>query len=93
MEVIDSVLFITFLSICLGLTFYQTYVQFNEYARNEDSASIEYRKFNQEEKDLYPAYSICFYNKNRVSIAKYMKTMRPLPSKQWRRCIHNHAHP
>ena len=61
MEVIENVLFITFLSTCLGLTCYQTYLQFSEYVKNEDTASIEYRKFNDEEKDLYPTYSICFY--------------------------------
>ena len=61
MEVIDNVLFIIFLSTCLALTCYQTYLQFSEYVKNEDTASIEYRKFNLEEKDLYPTYSICLW--------------------------------
>ena len=56
MEVIENVLFAIFLSIWLGLTCYQ----FNEYVKNEDTAAIEYRKFNDKEKDLYPTYSICF---------------------------------
>ena len=67
MEVIENILFVTFLSTCLGLTFYQTYVQFNEYVKNEDTAAIEYRKFNDKEKDLYPTYSICFKIKPLIS--------------------------
>ena len=61
MEVIENIVFVIFLSTCLGLTCFQTYVQFSEYVKNEDTASIEYRKFNLEGKDLYPTYSICFY--------------------------------
>ena len=60
MQVIENVLYIIFLSICLSFTCYQTYVQFSDYVKNEDTASIEYRKFNLEEKDQYPTYSICF---------------------------------
>ena len=57
----ENVSFIIFLLICLGLTSYVTYVQFLEYLKNEDTASIEYRKFNLEEKDLYPTFTLCFW--------------------------------
>ena len=50
-----------FLAICLGLTSYVTYVQFREYLKNEDIASIQYRKFNLEEKDMYPTFTVCFW--------------------------------
>ena len=37
-----------------------TYLQFKYYLNNEDFSSISYRKFNKEEKDEYPNFSICF---------------------------------
>ena len=48
------------ISFCLGFTCYETYIQFREYVRNGDNASIEYRNFNLEEKDQYPTFTICF---------------------------------
>ena len=48
------------LLICLFGTGYMTYLQFTYYLHNEDLASISYPKFNKEEKDEYPTFSICF---------------------------------
>ena len=36
-----------------------TYMQFQHYLKNEDFASISYRKFNKEEKDEYPSFTVC----------------------------------
>ena len=38
-----------------------TYLQFKYYLSNEDLSSISYQKFNKEEKDKYPNFSICFH--------------------------------
>ena len=48
------------LLVCLCSTGYMTYLQFKYYLNNDDLASISYRKFNKEEKDEYPTFSICF---------------------------------
>ena len=55
------------LLICLFCASYMTYFQFQYYLNDEDSASISYRQFNKEEKDEYPAFSICLKgNKGRI---------------------------
>ena len=36
------------------------YKQLKLYIDNEDSSSVSYRKFNDEENDLYPTFSFCF---------------------------------
>ena len=60
MKEFKNKLFVIFLSICFGLTCYETYIQLSEYVKNEDNAFIEYRNFNLEEKDTYPTFTICF---------------------------------
>ena len=60
MKVFENLPILIFAVICFGLACYETYKQFREYIRNEDTASIEYRNFNLEEKDQYPTFSICF---------------------------------
>ena len=52
------------LFICLSSVCYMTYLQFMYYLSNEDLASISYQKFNQEEKDEYPIFSVCFLGYN-----------------------------
>ena len=49
---------------CVCLVLYLTYQQFLEYVKNQDSSSVSYRTFNEEEKDVYPTYSICLYSKD-----------------------------
>ena len=36
------------------------YVQLDYYMKNDDSASISYQVFNNQEKDEYPTFTICF---------------------------------
>ena len=60
MKTFENLSILIFAVICFGLACYETYKQFREYIRNEDTASIEYRNFNLEEKDEYPTFSICF---------------------------------
>ena len=45
--------------LCLFSAAYMTYMQFQHYLKNEDFASISYRKFNKEEKDEYPSFTVC----------------------------------
>ena len=52
------------LLICLSSVCYMTYLQFMYYLSNEDLASISYQKFNKEEKDEYPIFSICLLGYN-----------------------------
>ena len=60
MKSVENIFLMICISFCLGFTCYETYLQFREYVRNEDNASIEYRNFNLEEKDQYPTFTICF---------------------------------
>ena len=45
--------------VCLASACYMTYLQFLYFLDNEDVVSISYQKFNKEEKDEYPIFSIC----------------------------------
>ena len=47
---------------CVILVVYMIYQQIIEYQKNEDSTSVSYRSFNQDERDLYPSYSICIHS-------------------------------
>ena len=47
--------------LCVSLCLYMTYLQFSNYAEDNDSSAISFRKFNKEPKDLYPSFSICFW--------------------------------
>ena len=47
---------------CIWLVLFMVYQQFKLYMNNEDSSSVSYRAFNQEEKDLYPSFSICLHS-------------------------------
>ena len=48
---------------CIWLVLFMVYQQFKLYIHNEDSSSLSYRAFNQDEKDLYPTFSICLHSK------------------------------
>ena len=52
------------LLICLSSVCYMTYLQFMYYLSNEDVASISYQKYNKEEKDEYPIFSVCLLGYN-----------------------------
>ena len=39
-----------------------TYLQFSYYLSNRDLVAISYRKYNTEEKDEYPTFTLCFSN-------------------------------
>ena len=60
MLLLKTCLYRFILLICLFGTGYMTYLQFKYYLHNEDLASISYPKFNKEEKDEYPTFSLCF---------------------------------
>ena len=39
-----------------------TYSQLKNYIANRNTSFIAYRKFNSQQKDLYPSFSICLYS-------------------------------
>ena len=76
--------------VCVILVVYAIYEQFVEYQKNEDSSSVSFRKFNQDQRDIYPTYSICmhstkgailkvqpkdFENENHIGIDTYHKML------------------
>ena len=60
MRLLETCLYRFVLLICMCCTGYMIYLQLEYYLNNEDMASISYRIFNDEEKDEYPSFSICF---------------------------------
>ena len=60
MVVMKSILRIFFFLVCIAITGYFAYLQFLYYIRNDDFASINYRNFNDKEKDEYPIFTFCF---------------------------------
>ena len=56
----EKVLQKLFFILCLVLSCYMAYLQLKDYMKNEDSASISYQVFNNQEKDEYPTFTICF---------------------------------
>ena len=61
MRLVEACLHRLCLLICLLSTCYMTYFQFKYYFNDEDLLAITYRKFNAEEHDEYPTFSICVY--------------------------------
>ena len=59
MKLLEACLYKMCLLICLSSACYMTYLQFSYYVSNDDVASISYPKFNSDEKDEYPIFSIC----------------------------------
>ena len=62
MGIIEFTYIKVFQCFCISLVVYMTYKQFLEYQKNEDSSSVSYRNFNQEERDVYPSFSICLHS-------------------------------
>ena len=60
MVVMKSVLRIFFFLVCIAITGYFAHLQFLYYIRNDDVASINYRNFNDKERDEYPIFTLCF---------------------------------
>ena len=65
----------SFQLLCFILFFGLVIIQIKLYAENKDSSSIGYRRFNQEQRDKYPAVSLCLqsrdgaiFNKNHESL-------------------------
>jgi len=48
------------------------------YIENKDSSSVGYRRFNNEERDIYPAFSICLQDKQGAIFNKNHKLFRNL---------------
>ena len=68
----------SFQLLCLITFLVLVSIQVQLYVENKDSSSVGYRRFNQEEKDIYPAVSICLqsrqgaiFNKNHTILKKF----------------------
>ena len=77
MEYLDTIMLRSFQLLCCIMFFGLVIIQIKLYAENKDSSSIGYRRFNQEERDKYPAVSLCLqsrdgaiFNKNHESLQK-----------------------
>ena len=75
MEYLNIVMLRSFQLLCFVMFFGLVIIQIKLYAENKDSSSIGYRRFNQEERDKYPAVSLCLqsrdgaiFNKNHESL-------------------------
>ena len=52
----------TFHLVCITTVLVLAYYQFQVYMENKDQSAVGYKKFNDEEPDLYPAISICMHS-------------------------------
>ena len=62
MGVLNSTMLKVFQLLCIAAVLLLVFIQFQSYMDNKDSSSVRYRKFNYEERDLYPAVSICLHS-------------------------------
>ena len=60
-----------FQSICILLVILMSYQQLLQYLRNEDSSSVSFRQFNNDERDVYPSFSICMHSVKGATLKKY----------------------
>ena len=54
--------------VCFTFVGYLCFLQFQEFYANRDSSEVSYRRFNEDQQDLYPTYSICLSDTNYGSI-------------------------
>ena len=59
MKVTTTICYKILLSLCLIMTGYMTYLQFQYFLSNEDVASISFHRFVAGTKNQYPTYTIC----------------------------------
>ena len=52
----------TFHLVCITTVLVLAYYQIQVYMENKDQSAVRYKKFNDEEHDLYPAISICMHS-------------------------------
>ena len=64
MAFLNPVMLRSFQLFCFLTFFVLAMIQVELYAENKDSSSIGYRRFNQEERDNYPAVSLCFQSRD-----------------------------
>ena len=89
MKLLETYFYRISLLVCLSSACYMTYLQFKYYLNNEDLVSISHQRYNNNEKDEYPTFTICFYgyadifkqyheifnstNATRYSYSKYLR--------------------
>ena len=47
--------------LCVGFMMLVFYMCLGRYNKNEDTSNVDYQWYHQDEKDIYPTISICFY--------------------------------
>ena len=73
MRLIETYFYRISLLVCLSSACYMTYLQFKYYRNNEDLASISYRRFNNDENDEYPTFTICFHGRKLFPMGNIFK--------------------
>ena len=63
MESMSILMLRGFQLLCLITFLVLVFIQVQLYVENKDSSSVGYRRFNQEERDIYPAVSICLQSR------------------------------
>ena len=64
MAFLNPVMLRSFQLFCFLTFFVLAMIQVELYAENKDSSSIGFRRFNQEDRDTYPAVSLCFQSRD-----------------------------
>ena len=64
MELLSSTMLRGFQLMCLAIFLVLVFFQIQAYFENKDSSTVGYRQFNNEERDLYPAVSLCLQSRD-----------------------------
>ena len=64
MELLSSTMLRGFQLMCLAIFLVLVFFQIQAYFENKDTSTVGYRQFNNEERDLYPAVSLCLQSRD-----------------------------
>ena len=64
-----------FQGMCILLVVLMSYHLLLQYLKNEDSSSVSFRKFNNDERDVYPSFSICMHSVKGATLKNIQKFM------------------
>ena len=59
--------------LCVGFTIFVYYLCIKRYTSQKDSSTVDYQWYHQEEKDIYPTISTCFYGTHVVFSTEKLK--------------------
>ena len=74
--------------VCIATVLVLAYYQFQVYMDNKDQSAVGYKRFNEEESDIYPAISVCLHSTHGDIFNKYDPTIQELGEiKQYRELL------